>query len=458
MFLNAHEKFKLASPVLSVRMHKNTPAELISRAAEVLKTGGGMPFINNDDIIVSAYEKLGLPREDACAYANSNCWETLIQGMSNQEMVRFVNFLYILELALNNGKPVLYGKKPEAAVPNVKHEKYYGMNCCPGNPVVEGLETGDISAFSSMEDIMEAWKKQLEYMLDTSMAYVAGELETNGSHGYYSSDPILSAVMRDCVENMADLTHGGSRYDLWHMMAEAVSNAADAMSAIKKFVFDEKILSLEALVKILNANWEGEEELRTRFINDTPRFGNGLAAPDNYAKDMVEYFVERVKHHAKKYSVCIFSPCIGTFSWVISIGKNIGASADGRKHREPIAANMSPVPGGDVSGPLAAIQSYLKLQTGPMAAGAPLDLRLSNKGLEGGEGTKRVAALIKTFIQQGGNMMTLTITSEEELRKAVEDPEKYRSLRVRMGGWSAYFVLLSKEAQELQIRRAQHGA
>jgi formate C-acetyltransferase len=174
-------------------------------------------------------------------------------------------------------------------------------------------------------------------------------------------------------------------------------------------------------------------------------------------KEMVDYFVERVNHHAKKYTICKYSPCIGTFSWVISIGKNIGASADGRKSKEPIAANMSPVPGADISGITAAINSYLKLQTDAMPAGAPIDLRLNKHGLEGAEGTNRIAALIKTFIQQQGNMMTLTITDAEELRKAIAEPKKYRSLRVRMGGWSAYFVLLSKEAQALQLRRAEHG-
>ena len=456
MFLNAHEKFKLASPVLTVRMHKNSPPELTRRVAQVLKTGGGMPYINNDDIIVTAYEKLGIPREDACAYANSNCWETLIQGMSNQEMIRFVNFLYLLELALNDGQPQLRGRKVKGAPePN---QKYYGMNCCPGNPVVEGVKTGGASSLTSMEDIMAAWKKQMDYMLETSMAHIAKELAENGSHGYYSSDPILSAVMRDCVENMTDLTHGGSRYDLWHMMGEAVSNAADAMAAIQKFVFEEKLVTLERLVEIMNANWEGEEELHARFVNSTSRFGNGLAVPDGYAAEMVDFFVERVAHHARKHTVCIFSPCIGTFSWVISIGKNIGASADGRKRQEPIAANMSPVAGGDRSGPLAAIQSYLKLQTSPMAAGAPIDLRINSQGLEGEEGTNRIAAIIKTFIQQGGNMLTLTVTNVQELYDAIKAPDKYRSLRVRMGGWSAYFVLLGEEAQKLQIERAKYGA
>ena len=200
---------------------------------------------------------------------------------------------------------------------------------------------------------------------------------------------MLSVLTKDCVENLTDTCHRGARYDLWHILCEAVSNAADAAAAIQKFVFEEKVVTLPDLV--------------------------------------------------------------------VNIGKRIGASADGRKSREPIAANMSPVPSRDISGPTAAINSYLKLNTSSMAAGAPIDLRVSINGLEGEEGTRRIAALVETFIEMGGNMMTLTITSVEELRRAMENPEKYRGLRVRMGGWSAYYTLLSKESQKIHLKRVEHG-
>ena len=200
---------------------------------------------------------------------------------------------------------------------------------------------------------------------------------------------MLSVLTKDCVENLTDTCHRGARYDLWHILCEAVSNAADAAAAIQKFVFEEKVVTLPDLV--------------------------------------------------------------------VNIGKRIGASADGRKSHEPIAANMSPVPSRDISGPTAAINSYLKLNTPSMAAGAPIDLRVSINGLEGEEGTRRIAALVETFIEMGGNMMTLTITSVEELRRAMENPEKYRGLRVRMGGWSAYYTLLSKESQKIHLKRVEHG-
>ena len=458
MVLNAHEKFRMTSPVLTVRLHKNSPKEFLRRVAEVLKTGGGMPFINNDDIIVAAYEKAGVSHEDACSYANSNCWETLIQGMSNQEMIRGFNFLYLLELALNDGESFVHAAdKAAERKPDYSDPTTFSAYCGPSNPVVNGIGTGGPETFESFGGLMRAWRLQLDHMLKLSMDAVENEVMKNGTHGRYGANPLLSALERDCVERLTDLCRQGTRYDLWHLMAEAVSNAADAAAAIKKYVFEEKLVSLPDLVNILKNNWEGEELLRKRFTRDAPKFGNGADEVDAIAAEMTDYFVERAQYHAKGRKKIIYTPCVGTFSWIISIGRRIGASADGRMSRETIAANLSPAPGRDLSGPTAAIKSYLKIKTDSMAAGAPLDLRVNMNGLDGEPGTERIGALIKTFVDMGGNMMTLTVTSAEELRRAIAEPERYRGLRVRMGGWSAYFVLLGEQAKRLHLQRAEHG-
>ncbi|TFH06352.1 MAG: hypothetical protein E4H09_00390 [Spirochaetales bacterium] len=172
---------------------------------------------------------------------------------------------------------------------------------------------------------------------------------------------------------------------------------------------------------------------------------------------MMSYFVERTRHHAGRYPQVIFPASVGTFSWFAMIGHEVAASADGRHDYEPIAANFSPVPGTDLSGPTAAIGSYVSMSVGDLAAGAPIDLRLSANSVSGDRGTERLAGLVTAFVEMGGNMLTLTITDVEELKRAVEEPDNYRHLRVRMGGWSAYFVALGEEQQRLHIRRVEHG-
>lgn len=456
-FLNAQEKLHMTSPVLTVRLHKGSPALLMERVAEVIRGGGGMPYINNDDVLIPAYQALGVPFEDACGYANSNCWETLIQGASSQEMIHGFNFLYYLELVLNRGRSLLLAKAPPTTGIDLKNYLTWPSHFCVDNSVRDGIDTGDLSSFATFEQLMDAWKRQLDYMLSTGMDKVAHFVRAYGNMGPNTFMPLVSLLEDDCIENHLDVTHMGARYNLWHLMAEAVSNAADALRVIQKLVYEERTVSLEKLTECLRSDWqcEGAREVLS-LMRQAEKFGNDQDAVDLIAADMLECFVRKGRQYAARYPDFIFPPCVGTFSWVISIGKRIAASADGRSSGAPIAANMSPAPGRDVAGPTAALNSYLKLDLSAMAAGAPIDLRLSSRGLEGEEGLKRLTGLIRAFIAAGGNMMTLTVTDIGELKDAMVHPENHAGLRVRMGGWSAYFTMLSKESQKMHLQRVEH--
>lgn len=433
--LNALEKFAFTSPVVTVRLHQNSPQELVMRTAEVLKKGGGMPYINNDDVLIQAYVDLGVTLEDARDYANSNCWETMIEGKSDQELIRGMNFLLFLELVLYRG-----------------HSKVLG-------PM--GPDTGDPRTFSSFETLMQAWKIQIDTQLQQGIDFIGqgladGTLE-HSSHGKYKYNPFLSALTMDCLEKEEDVIRGGARYTIWHVMGEAVANAIDAMVAIKKMVFEDRTISMGALLDALDADWDGHEDLRQRILARCPKFANNDDYADEIGQQMMAYFIERARFHAAHHPHVIFPVSVGTFSWYAKIGKEVAASPDGRFGGEAVAGNFSPAPGADLSGPTAAIGSHLKMHVKDLAAGAPIDLRFSSHGLKGKAGTERFAGLIKAFIAMGGNMLTMTVTDVEELKRALEEPEKYRHLRVRMGGWSAYFVMLGEEQQRLHIQRVEHG-
>ncbi|MBI2859039.1 MAG: hypothetical protein HYX90_08170 [Chloroflexi bacterium] len=433
--LNSLEKFALTSPVVTVRLHTGSPARLVVRSAEVLKSGGGMPYINNDHVLVQAYVDLGVPLEDARNYANSNCWETMIEGKSDQELLRGMNFLLFLELALNRGRSSVHGQM--------------------------GPDTGDPCTFTAFQELMNAWKVQMDTQLQCGIDYIGSGFEDDSledsGHGRYSCNPFLSALTLDCVANERDVTHGGARYTVWHVMGEAVANAINSMAAIKKMVFEDKTLSMEELLDALAADWKDHEILRQRLMSRAPKFANDDRYADEIGRQMMDYFVERTRLHAARYPKVIFPCAVGTFSWYAMIGMEVGATADGRHAGEPVAANFSPALGTDLSGPTAAIGSYLKMPVGHLASGAPLDLRIAKSSVKGEEGTKRITGLVETFIQLGGNMLTLTVTDVEELKRAMAEPEKYRHLRVRMGGWSAYFVMLGEDQQRLHIKRVEHG-
>jgi choline trimethylamine-lyase len=436
LMLNSMERLEYTSPVVTVRLHRGSPKELLRRVAEVLKKGGGMPFIDNDDAIIAAYEKLGIPAEDARDYSNSNCWETMIAGKSDQELIRGFNFLLILEWVLNGG-----------------------ITRCRN--AQEGIDSGDPRGFTSFNEVMHAWKRQLDVYLGKSIDYIGSRYSTcdlqHSNHGRYAYNPMLSALTQDCIENEEDVIRGGARYAIWHCMAEAVANCIDAMAAIKKMVFEEKVVGIGTLLDALENNWEGYENLRQRLIGSAPKYANDQVDADEIGRELLGYFYERTRYHAQRYPTIIFPCAVGTFSWYSSIGREVGASSDGRFAQDPIAPNFSPSFGMDLAGPTAAIRSYCQMNGAEMAGGAPLDLRFAGSHLRGEAGTERLAAFIQVFIALGGNMMTITVTDVEELKRAMQDPMSYRGLRVRMGGWTAYFVALSPEQQRLHIAKVEHG-
>ena len=436
VMLNSMERFEYTSPVVTIRLHRGSPPELLRRVAEVLKKGGGMPYIDNDDAIIPAYQKLGVPLEDARDYSNSNCWETMIAGKSDQELIRGFNFLLILEWVLNRG-------------------------ITRGRNVQEGIDSGDPHVFSSFEEVTEAWKRQLDTYLGKSIEYIGSRYTTcdlqHSKHGRYAYNPMLSALTQDCIAKEQDIIRGGARYAIWHCMAEAVANCIDAMAAIKQMVFDEKIVTMDTLLDALANNWQGYENLRQQLIACSPKYANDQAYADEIGRELLGYFYERTRYHAQRYPTIIFPCAVGTFSWYTSIGREVSASSDGRFAQDPITPNFSPSFGMDLAGPTAAIRSYCGMNGVDMAGGAPLDLRFAGSHLQGVTGTDRLAAFIQVFITLGGNMMTLTVTDVEELKRAMLEPLNYRGLRVRMGGWSAYFIALNPEQQRLHIAKVEHG-
>ncbi len=434
--LNAVEKFALTSPVTTVRLHAASPPALIHRVAAILAQGGGQPFINNDVPLIQGYVDLGVPLEDARDYANSNCWETMIQGKSDQELIRGINFLLYLELALNRG------------VSRVFQEQW-------------GPDTGDPRAFTRFQDVLEAWKAQTDYQLREAIDFIGEGVEqddlVHSGHGKYCSNAFLSALTLDCIEKERDVIHGGARYVIWHLMGEALANAVDALAAIKTFVFEDHVVTMEELLAALAADWVGYETLRRRIVAQAPKFGNDDEDADAIGRELMDYFVERSRFHAARHPSVLYPTSAGTFSWYQRIGMEVGATPDGRHAGEAVAANLCPAWGADVSGPTAAIRSCVKMRPADLAAGAPLDLRLSGGALKDERGVQRLAGVITSFLALGGNMITLSVTDVEELKRAMREPEKYRHLRVRMGGWTAYWVMLDEATQRLHLQRIEQG-
>jgi formate C-acetyltransferase len=316
----------------------------------------------------------------------------------------------------------------------------------------QGPDTRDPRAFATFEQVWQAFTTQLDAMIGRVVISV---VEAINDRSTIAPVPLLSALMDGAISSRRDMTAGGAKYRTFGMLAEGAAHAIDSLAAIKTVIFDEKRSTMAELCDALDADFAGYAGLRARLIA-APKYGNDDERADAVGRRLIDAFTETVGRHAKAYRDLIKLACgVGTFSWYIGIGEGLGASPDGRLKSEPVSSNFSPALGRDMQGIPAAILSYGKMGHSNLPAGGPLDLRLARRLVQGAQGTSRMAGLIRGFVETGGAMMTLTVADVEELRAAQREPENYRSLRVRMGGWCAYFTMLSREQQEHHIHRQE---
>ncbi len=428
LLLDSYRRNRMTNPLLTVRLHRRSPEALVRRVCETLKEGGGMPALFNDEALVPALERLGMPREDALDYTNDGCWEVIIPGRTDFVFQR-LSLMLCLEWALNRGRSRLDGERA-------------------------GLDTGDPRSFRSYQEVWQAFLAQLDAMVGRVVTRVVA---TANDRSLIAPVPLLSALVEGCLSKRRDLTAGGAKHRTFGMLAESAAHAIDSLAAIKTVIFEQRRASMAELCDALDGNFEGHEWLRARLLA-APKYGNDDEAADAVGREVIAAFSETVGRHAAGHESAVRFPCgVATFSWYIGIGEGLGASPDGRLSGEPVSSNFSPALGRDVEGLPPAILSYGKMLHERLPAGGPLDLRVNRRLVEGEEGTRRMIGLARGFVDAGGSMMTLTVADTEELRAAQREPERYRSLRVRMGGWCAYFTMLSREQQEHHIRRQEGG-
>jgi len=426
LLLESYRRNQMTNPLLTVRVHRNSPETLIRHVCEVLKEGGGMPAIFNDEALVPALENLGFPTPDARDYTNDGCWEIIIPGRTDFKFQR-LSLMLCLEWALNRGRSRLNGKQ-------------------------YGPDTGDPRAFASYDDVWQAFLTQVDAMMDRTVRRV---VETINERSVIAPVPLLSALIDGAVASRKDMTAGGAKFRTFGMLAESAGHAIDSLTAIKTVIFERKQTTMADLCDALDADFEGHESLRQNLLS-APKYGNDDPQADAVGRDVMGNFVNTVARHAEAHRAAVKFPCgVATFSWYIGIGEGLGPSPDGRLSGQPVSSNFSPALGRDMDGVCSAILSYAKMHHNRLPAGGPLDLRLARRLVEGEAGTDRMAALIRSLADLGGSMMTLTVADTEELRAAQREPEKFRSLRVRMGGWCAYFTMLSREQQDHHIRRQE---
>ena len=426
ILLDIIEEMRILQPSSMVQISKYNPDTFIRRTLDIVKTGFGQPSIFNTDAIIQELLNQGKTIIDARNGGASGCVETGAFGTEAYILTGYFNLTKVLEITLNNGVDPLTNK-------------------------LIGIDSENITKFHSFDDLMLAYKKQLQHFIDIK---IEGNNIIDRIYATELPAPFLSVFIDDCIANAKDYNAGGARYNTSYIQGVGLGSITDSLSALKKHVFEDKTLSLSEFVNILQKNFKGSELFRNRLIEETPKYGNDDNAADNIAKEVFELFFTSVDNKPTAKGGRFRINMLPTTSHVY-FGSKIGALPDGRKAGKPLSEGISPVQGADRLGPTAVLKSASKidhLRTG----GTLLNQKFTPQIMEDETGLEQVKNLIRTYFHLNGHHIQFNVVTADTLRKAKLKPEKYRDLIVRVAGYSDYFIELTEELQDEIIKRTEH--
>ena len=475
MCIQASMHVHLPAPSLSVRVWNGSPHEFLIKAAELTRTGIGLPAYYNDEVIIPALQNRGLSLEDAREYNIIGCVEPQKAGKTEGwHDAAFFNMCRPLELVFSNGMD-------------------------KGEMV--GISTGDVTQMKTFDEFFDAYKKQMEYCISL---LVNADNAIDVAHAERCPLPFLSCMIDDCLKEGKSVQEGGAVYNFTGPQGFGIANMADGLFAIRKLVYEDKKVSMKELKEALAWNYDkgldaqsagdmtemimkamqkagrnveastaegllktfmgmkpGEQKTQ-RFkeihdmIDEVPKFGNDIPEVDYFAREVAYTYSKPLQ----KYN----NPRGGKFqaglypvSANVPLGGQTGATPDGRYAHTPVADGVSPSAGKDVKGPTAAATSVSRLDHFIVSNGTLFNQKFHPSALSGREGLEKFVALIRGYFDQKGMHMQFNVVDRQTLLDAQEHPEKYKHLVVRVAGYSALFTTLSRSLQDDIIRRTEQG-
>ena len=412
---------------LSARLHHSIPREFVARCVDLVTRGGGIPFFFNDEALVPALTSRGVPLEEARGYAAIGCIEITIPGKASPHAVsNWINLAKCLELAINDGRDML-------------------------SNVQLGPHTGTLDSFDSINDVLAAYTKQLEYFAQWC---VYGSNSAELAHRNQYRLPYLSLLTEDCITRGLDIIEGGARYNYHSSAAVGIPNVADSLAALELAVFKGRLMGKAQMLRALQNNFSGEEVLQMKLRNRLPKYGNDQPLPDKYAAQLARQYCELMGGF-KTVSGGTFFTHLFTYTLMLPFGKQTAAAPDGRRAGEPLAYSVSPAQGRDTQGLTAAISSLSHIPHYLVAASSSAILEADPALLEG-KGRQAFTDLVISAIKMGVGQLQFNVVSADMLRAAQVEPERYRNLCVRVSGFSQQFCLLDREMQDHIIARTKH--
>lgn len=427
ILLDVIEEMRLLQPSSMVQLSRLNPDEFIHRALKIIKTGYGQPSVFNTDAIVKELVNQGKEVTDALNGGASGCVESGAFGTESYILCGYFNLPKILEITLHNGFDIRTGKQI-------------------------GLKTGKASELKTYDQLLQAFKKQVEYF---------AEIKIKGSNAIekifmtHMPTPFLSLIIDDCVTNGKDYISGGTRYNTNYIQGVGLGTTTDSLTALKKHIFEDKILSLENLIEILENNFENNEELLYQLIYKTPKYGNDDDYADKQLTDIFNIYYHAINSHTSPRGAQYRINLLPTTCHVY-FGSVMHASPDGRRAGLPVSEGISPVQGADKNGPTSVVKSAAKidhLNTG----GTLLNQKFSPDFFKDDDAIYKVSALIRSYFRMYGHHIQFNVINADTLREAQKYPEQYKNLIVRVAGYSDYFNDLGIDLQNEIILRTEHS-
>lgn len=426
LMLEAQEDLHLPQPNLSARLCHESGSEYLKACARVLGQGGGLPQFMNDESIIPSLEECGMSPEDAAGYGVvgcvelSGCGDTL--AWSNAAMF---NLLKVLELTLNHGRCLLTNRQL-------------------------GPDFGGLESYGTYETFEQALEQQMNYFIERMIEV---HLAVDRSHQALLPTPLLSSVIKGCMESGKDVTAGGAKYNHSGIQLVQIANLVDSLAALKYLVYG-KNMDRSQFLEQLRDNWT-DETFRSWVSNHCPHFGNDDETVDHLADKWIQKFKEhldgQINARNGNYTVGLY-----TVSSHVPMGANVGASCDGRRAGEPLAdGGVSPRSGCDEKGPTAVLKSVSAIPSRLCANGTLLNMKFSQSMFRRPGNLERFTELLRAFIRLGIHHVQFNVVDRQELLNAQENPQEHRNLIIRVAGYSAYFVELDHDLQNEIISRTE---
>lgn len=405
--LEASCELKLIDPKINLRVSKNTPIEVLEKATELTKQGIGFPQYANDDVVIPGLTRLGYELEDARDYAVAACWEFIIPGVAMD-------------------------------IPNIAAVSFPS--------VVNSVMRSDVGKVAdSFDSFMQVVRDELFIQADT----IAASLERVDM----LPCPVLSMLCKGRIERGQDMCWG-AKYNNFGIHGTGLAPAVDSLESIKRLVFEEKTHTLEQLAEIVDKDFLGEESLLARVRHEFPKFGNDVDEVDDIAVRLLSDFADSWENRINCRGG-IYRAGTGSAMYYIWHANELPATPDGRLAKNPFPANYAPSLDVQIAGPVSVVNSFTKPDLSRVINGGPLTIELHDSVFRCEDGVKKVAQLVKLFIDRGGHQLQINTINRDQLLDAQKNPENYRQLIVRVWGWSGYFVELDRPYQDQIIRRAE---